>query len=517
MATSESMEVEGTVATTLPVDHDETETPEPDDDEEDVTELTAALETALATPVVMDRIPLLLAIIENMDQVGPAATQLKERAVYAVVRCYCETGTASPSVTSFLVDHEAFLSTISKAKTAKLVRQILDIVCGGAAAAASSASSRKSSSGATATTPVAIVVPVAQQEEVARSILAWCVAQKRSFLRQRVSAKLAAVLYAQSKLAESLAIVDSLLSELKKLDDKQLLVETHLLESQLHFSLRNVPKSKAALTAARTAANAIYIAPAQQAALDSQSGTIHTEEADYKTAHSYFLEAFEQVDALNDRPASVQALKYMMLCKVLDGLQQVLAGKQATSASLDTNNESVVGSGMLTGKQAVKYAGKDLEAMQAIAVATSNRNLKELQHTLTLYPEQLQSDVLVQHHLNILQEQLLESNLLRIVEPYSCVQIDFVAAQIELLVAVTERKLSQMILDGILKGILDQGQGQLIVYDDDDNDAKLYGDSESGEGGSASLTAKGLKVVQNMDSVVTALFERSKALRTVMM
>jgi 26S proteasome regulatory subunit N6 len=213
----------------------------------------------------------------------------------------------------------------------------------------------------------------------------------------------------------------------------------------------------------------------------------------------------------------VQALKYMMLCKVLDGLQQVLAGKQATSASLDTNNESVVGSGMLTGKQAVKYAGKDLEAMQAIAVATSNRNLKELQHTLTLYPEQLQSDVLVQHHLNILQEQLLESNLLRIVEPYSCVQIDFVAAQIELLVAVTERKLSQMILDGILKGILDQGQGQLIVYDDDDNDAKLYGDSESGEGGSASLTAKGLKVVQNMDSVVTALFERSKALRTVMM
>jgi 26S proteasome regulatory subunit N6 len=365
---------------------------------------------------------------------------------------------------------------------------------------------------------VVVVVPVAQQEEVARSILAWCVAQKRSFLRQRVSAKLAAVLYAQSKLAESLVMVDALLVELKKLDDKQLLVETHLLESQLHFSLRNVPKSKAALTAARTAANAIYIAPAQQAALDSQSGTIHTEEADYKTAHSYFLEAFEQVDALNDRPAAVQALKYMMLCKILDGLQQVLAGKQATSSSLDGNNDSsVISSGMLTGKQAVKYAGKDLEAMQAIAVATGNRNLKELQHTLTLYPEQLQSDVLIQHHLNILQEQLLESNLLRIVEPYSCVQIDFVAAQIELPVAVTERKLSQMILDGILKGILDQGQGQLIVYDDDDNDAKVYGDSENGEVGSASLTGKGLKVVQNMDSVVTALFERSKALRTVMM
>ncbi|EED93476.1 predicted protein [Thalassiosira pseudonana CCMP1335] len=317
------------------------------------------------------------------------------------------------------------------------------------------------------------------QAQICRNIIEWCQAEKRTFLRQRVEAKLALVLFQQDKYGEALALVDNLLAELKKLDDKQLLVETHLVESKIHHGLRNMAKSKAALTASRTNANAIYVAPALQCQIDLMSGVLHCEEGDYDTAYSYFLEAFEQLDQLDDREKAVPCLKYMMLCRILD----------------------VDISGMITGKRGVKYAGRDVEAMSAIAKAAATRSLKEYEAVLVKYPHELQDDLLIKHHLGTLQEQLLESNLIRIIEPYSCVEIEHVASLIDMPLVVIEKKLSQMILDGKFNGILDQGKGQLVVYEDADSDKAME---------------KGLKVIENMDKVVTSLFSRSDALRSMM-
>merc|ERR1711893_584357 len=122
----------------------------------------------------------------------------------------------------------------------------------------------------------------------------WAKDENRTFLRQALEARLISLYFDTVKYEEALALGSSLLRELKKMDDKALLVEVQLLESKVYHALSNLPKSRAALTSARTTANGIYCPPKLQASLDLQSGILHAaEEKDFKTAYSYFYEAFE--------------------------------------------------------------------------------------------------------------------------------------------------------------------------------------------------------------------------------
>jgi len=90
---------------------------------------------------------------------------------------------------------------------------------------------------------------------------------------------------------------------------------------------------------------------------------------------------------------------------------------------------------------------------------------------------------------------MLEANLLKIIEPFSCVELSRVAELINLPLVKVEKKLSQMILDKKLKGILDQGNGTLIVYDDTEGDSTYIHAAE---------------VVANMELVVASLFKRAE-------
>lgn len=183
---------------------------------------------------------------------------------------------------------------------------------------------------------------------------------------------------------QALEIVDGLLTELRKLDDKQMLTEVHLTESRIYHALQNIPKgrsfllrrncfnvflfcdslfrflfsAKASLTASRTAANSIYVVPLLQAEIDEMSGILLCEEGEYNTAYSYFLEAFDAYDTANQSRNAVSCLKYMVLCKILNKAAQEV-------------------SSLLASKIGAKHAGKDLEAMAAVAKAAKDFSLEE--------------------------------------------------------------------------------------------------------------------------------------------
>lgn len=171
--------------------------------------------------------------------------------------------------------------------------------------------------------------------------------------------------FQQGKFQPALELINNLLREIKKLDDKQLLVEIHLIESKLHHALRNVPKAKAALTAARSISNAIYVVPKTQAQIDQMSGVLHAEEHDYKTAYSYFFEAFEAL-AVIDPVEALKALKYMLLSKIASG------GASEVNSIINT-------------KQAIKFIGIDSEALQAVAKAHQQRSLELFEEATKKY------------------------------------------------------------------------------------------------------------------------------------
>ena len=102
------------------------------------------------------------------------------------------------------------------------------------------------------------------QIEVCKEQIEWAGSEKRSFLRQRIEMRLAALMMETGEYHPALNLVGTLLTEVKRLDDKLLLVDVHLIESRLHHHLLNTPKSKAALTAARSAANSVYVPPSLQ-------------------------------------------------------------------------------------------------------------------------------------------------------------------------------------------------------------------------------------------------------------
>lgn len=383
------------------------------------TELELAEEMSNSSPE--RAMELLSSIVKRDIQAGDEeGIKMKEQAILNLGKMLSKHGKAE-ELGGLIKFIRPFLKMVSKAKAAKLVRNLVDVFL-----------DMEASTG--------------MEVELCNECIDWAKDEKRTFLRQALEARLVGLYLDTKDYSKALQLGSKLLKELKKLDDKALLVEVQLLESKVYHNLSNIPKSRAALTSARTTANGIYCPPKLQASLDQQSGILHAEEKDFKTAYSYFYEAFEGFDSI-DNPKAVSALKYMLLCKIMlnspDDVQSIISGKLA-----------------------LRYSGSQLVAMKSIANASHNRSLSEFQQALNTFKQELTEDPIIRTHLDALYDNLLEQNLSRIIEPFARVQIEHVATLIALPLNVVEKKLSQMILDKKLHGILDQGSGVLVVFDE---------------------------------------------------
>ncbi|EKJ71045.1 hypothetical protein NXS19_000376 [Fusarium pseudograminearum] len=354
-----------------------------------------------------------------------AATREYETALVSLGEIYRDEKKTQELV-NLVKESRTVFSSFAKAKSAKLVRQLLDLIK---------------------------EIPDSTDIEISvtKDCIEWATTERRAFQRQDLEVRLVALQMAKQSYYEALGLINNLLRELKRLDDKLRLVEVQLLESRVYHALGNIPKARAALTSARTSAASVYTPPMLQANLDMQSGMLHAEDKDFNTAFSYFIEALDGYHSQDESTRAQAALQYMLLCKIMLNLVD------------DVNN-------LMASKQALKYAGKNLEAMKAIARAHSNRSLEEYERALSSYRYELGSDTFIRNHLRRLYDAMLEQNLIKVIEPFSRVEIDHIANMVGLDTQQVERKLSQMILDKVIIGVLDQGAGCLIIFDETHRD-----------------------------------------------
>lgn len=329
-------------------------------------------------------------------------------------------------------------------------------------------------------------IPNTDDKQIAlcREYIEYFRKDQRHSLRQRFETKLSALLTKQGKYPEALSLLASLLTEIKKLDDKLLLVEIHLIESQVHFALDNLSKSRSALTAARTNANAVYIGVELQSEIDMQSGALNAHERDFRTSFSYFFEAFEgfMSKAGSENQNARQALIYMLLSKIM-------------------NNQAREVASILNQKNSLPFVSDPtILIMKAIADTVKNRSLEKFSKILDKpdTKDAIESDKLLKKSFKELEDELLEKNLARIIEPYSRVEVDRIAQIMKMDEEKVMTKLTQMILDKKLRGIIDQGSGELIIYDEPMTES-TYQDS--------------LELLGSMGNVVNNLIRRAKHLQ----
>lgn len=246
----------------------------------------------------------------------------------------------------------------------------------------------------------------------------------------------------------------------------------------MYFAIKNYAKAKSSLTACRSAANSIYCNPLLQSEIDTQSGIVNAQDKDFKTAYSYFFEAFEVYHTNQDPTKASKMFQYMVLCKMM----------------VNSNDEV---KNLLGGKYSLVYTNEDIQLIRKMANANRSKSLKDFQDILQDNKEHIARDAIIESHIQNLYDNLLQQNLMKIVVPYSRVEITHIASLVNLSTAHVQNKLSEMILDKKFEGTLDQGNGCLIIFD---------------EVKQGNLYTSALDTLDNMNVVVDKLFSKTKQL-----
>ena len=314
--------------------------------------------------------------------------------------------------------------------------------------------------------------------KVCEEITKFCDQTNNISMKSKIQTRLAEIYYIHEHYAKALEICNKVIFDLKRYEDNLVLIQLLLLESKIHYATNGISKAKATLTSVKTLITKVYVEPKLQANIDMHEGILAAHEKDFNLAYSYFYEAFDAYNIPNQKRKNkgLRAFQLMILSKIVgDHLEEV-------------NN-------IVLSKQGKDYLGKEVDALRSIETAIREKSIKLLKENIEKNKEYF-TDPVIRYHISNLHNDLLEKNLIKIIKPYSVVEIDFVAKTIGLSYDDVLNKLRQMILDKKINGILDQGNGSLIIYEPETSNPYLD---------------KSIETFKNLEKVVEALDKKVRA------
>lgn len=154
--------------------------------------------------------------LENEENDNEEQIRIKEAGILELGQYYKSQGKAK-ELADLIAKSRPFLNLISKAKAAKLVRSLVDLF-------------------------LDLEAGTGIEVQLCKDCIEWSKQEKRTFLRQSLEARLIALYFDTKMYTDALSLGSQLLKELKKMDDKNLLVEVQLLESKTYHALSNLSK-----------------------------------------------------------------------------------------------------------------------------------------------------------------------------------------------------------------------------------------------------------------------------------
>lgn len=224
------------------------------------------------------------------------------------------------------------------------------------------------------------------------------------------------------------------------------LLEVYALEIQMYTATKNTKRLKHLYEKALQVKSAIPH-PRIMGVIRECGGKMHMGALNFEGAHSDFFEAFKNYDeAGNGR--RIQCLKYLVLANML-ALSEIDPFDSPEAKPYTSNREIV--------------------SMTSLRGAYTRKDVKEFEQILKQNSESIMGDAFIREHIEELLSRFRSQVLLKLIQPYTIIEIPYAANALNIEVQELEDLLVSLIIDGRINGKIDQVNNRLILNDHQDD------------------------------------------------